>query len=45
MQPAELNHEVHDEELLATVRDFNNWKAELAGSPLSIDIIADHRAL
>ena len=45
MQPAELNYEVHDKEMLAIVHGLNNWRAELEGSPYTIDIITDHRAL
>lgn len=45
MQPAELNYEVHDKEMLAIIRGLDNWRAELQGSPHKIEIVTDHRAL
>ena len=45
MMPAELNYEIHDKEMLAVVRSFKQWRAELHSSPFKIDIFTDHKAL
>jgi transposase InsO family protein len=46
MQPAELNYDIHDKEMLAIVRALEEWRAELEGlqaDPFSV--YSDHRAL
>jgi transposase InsO family protein len=46
MQPAELNYDIHDKEMLAIIRALEEWRAELEG--LQADpfmIYSDHRAL
>ena len=45
MVPAELNYEIHDKEMLAIVRAFSHWRAELQGSPEKIEVYTDHKAL
>lgn len=45
MQAAELNYEIHDKELLAIIRSLQQWRAELQGSPHTIEILTDHKAL
>ena len=45
MLPAELNYAVHDKEMLAIIRSFGHWRAELAGSPHHVRVITDHKAL
>ena len=45
MLPAELNYAVHDKEMLAIMRSFANWRAELAGTPHQIRVVTDHKAL
>ena len=45
MAPAELNYAVHDKEMLAIVRSFSEFRAELIGNPHQIYIIIDHKAL
>ena len=45
MAPAELSYAVHDKEMLAIVRSFGNWRAELQGTPHQIRVYTDHKAL
>ncbi|KAM3065105.1 hypothetical protein ACMFMG_012250 [Clarireedia jacksonii] len=45
MQPAELNYEVHDKEMLAIVKSFSYWRAELTSTPHQIRVYTDHKAL
>ncbi|EKD18613.1 hypothetical protein MBM_02855 [Drepanopeziza brunnea f. sp. 'multigermtubi' MB_m1] len=45
MAPAELNYVVHDKEMLAIIRSFSNFRAELAGSLHQVQVITDHKAL
>lgn len=43
--PAECNYEIYDKELMAIVRAFEEWRPELEGSSLPIDVITDHKNL
>ena len=43
--PAECNYEIYDKELMAIVRAFEQWRPELEGSALPIDVITDHKNL
>lgn len=45
MAPAELNYEVHDKEMLAIIKGFKNWRAELTSTPHQIRVFTDHKAL
>lgn len=45
MLPAELNYAVHDKEMLAIIRSFGQWRAELAGTPHQVRVVTDHKAL
>ncbi|KAI0991156.1 hypothetical protein K3495_g17031, partial [Podosphaera aphanis] len=45
MSPAESNYEIYDKELLAIVQAFEEWRPELEGSPDSIEVVTDHKAL
>lgn len=45
MSPAEANYEIYDKELLAIVQAFEEWRPELEGSPDSIEVLTDHKAL
>lgn len=45
MASAELNYEIHDKEMLAIVRSFGQWRAELQCSPHKIEVFTDHKAL
>ncbi|KAI0992056.1 hypothetical protein K3495_g16130, partial [Podosphaera aphanis] len=45
MASAELNYAVHDKEMLAIIRSFANWRAELASSPHKTRVFTDHKAL
>lgn len=43
--PAECNYEIYDKELLAIVRSFEGWRAELQGASHPITVLTDHRNL
>jgi hypothetical protein len=45
MSPAECNYEIYDKELLAIVKSFDYWRAELEGHPQSVKVITDHKNL
>ena len=45
MDHAEVNYAIHDKEMLAIVRSFDQWRAELAGSPSKVNVYTDHEAL
>jgi hypothetical protein len=45
MQPAELNYETHDAELLAIVAAFKQWRHYLEGSRYPIIVLSDHANL
>ena len=47
MTPQECNYEIYNKELLAIVRAFEEWRPELAGTPVEdpISILTDHRNL
>lgn len=47
MNPAECNYEIYDKELLAIVKVFEEWRAELEGtSPeLPVQVFTDHKSL
>ena len=42
---AEYNYEIYDKELLAIVRCFEEWRAELEGSPHPVEVLSDHKNL
>ena len=44
MDSAQCNYAIHDKELLAIVRCFEEWRAELIGCEL-IEVFLDHKAL
>jgi transposase InsO family protein len=43
--PAECNYEIYDMELLAIIRAFEEWRPELEGSGMPIQVITDHKNL
>ena len=43
--PAELNYEIYDKKLIAIIRCFEKWHAELEGSPHVIEVLSDHKNL
>ena len=43
--PAECNYEIYDKELMAIVRCFEKWRAELEGSPHIIEVLSDYKNL
>lgn len=45
LENAECNYEIYDKELLAIVRCFEGWRAELQGSHHPITVLTDHRNL
>jgi hypothetical protein len=45
MQPAELNYDIYDKELLAIVECFRVWRPYLEGSRYTIQVYTDHNNL
>ena len=45
MIPAEQNYEVHDQELLAIVAAFKQWRHYLEGSAAPVEVLTDHNNL
>jgi hypothetical protein len=45
LEPAEQNYETHDQELLAIVKSFEQWRHYLEGSQYPIQVFADHNNL
>jgi hypothetical protein len=45
MQPAELNYEIYDKELLAIFESFRQWRAYLEGAAHVILVLTDHNNL
>jgi len=43
--PAECNYEIYDKELMAIVRCFEEWRAELESAPHPIQVLSDHKNL
>ena len=43
--PAECNYEIYDKELMAIIRCFEEWRAELESSPHPIRVLSDHKNL
>ena len=43
--PAECNYEIYDKELMAIVRAFEEWRAELESTPHPIQVLSDHKNL
>lgn len=45
MIPAECNYDIYDKELMAIVRAFEEWRAELEGTEMPVEVISDHKNL
>ena len=45
LEPAEINYDVHDKELLAIICALEHWRHCLVGSPFKISVFCDHRNL
>ena len=45
MVDAEMNYPIHDKEMLAIVSSFLHWCVHLEGTPETIQVISDHKAL
>jgi hypothetical protein len=46
MQPAELNYDIHDKEMLAIILSLGEWRAELEGLQEALFMVyLNHRAL
>ena len=43
--PAKLNYDMHDKELLAIFEAFKHWQQYLEGSRALIDVVTDHKNL
>ena len=42
---AEYNYEIYDKKLIAIVRCFEEWRAELKESPYIIEVLSDYKNL
>lgn len=45
LSPAECNYEIYDKELLAIIRCFEQWRAELQSVDLPTKVLTDHKSL
>lgn len=45
LQPAELNYDIYDKELLAVVGAFKTWRVYLEGCPKVVIVLTDHKNL
>ncbi|ETN72937.1 hypothetical protein NECAME_18601, partial [Necator americanus] len=43
--PAECNYEIYDKEMLAIIRCFEEWRADLEAAPVPVHVLTDHRNL
>ena len=41
----ECNYDIYDKELMAIVRAFEEWRAELEGAGVPVEVISDHKNL
>ena len=44
-QPAEINYEIHDKELLAIVDAFKHWRHYCEGAAHQVQVFCDHQNL
>lgn len=44
-QPAEINYEIHNKELLAVVDSFKHWRCYREGAAHQIQLLSDHQNL
>jgi len=44
-QPAEINYEIHDKELLAVVDTFKHWRRYCEGATNQVQVYSDHQNL
>jgi len=44
-QPAEINYEIHDKELLAVVDAFKHWRRYCEGAAYQVQVFSDHQNL
>ena len=45
MTAPKYNYEIHDKEMLAIIRSFQNWRSALVGVRPIIKVFSDHKAL
>ena len=45
MLPAECNYEIYDKELLAIIQCLEEWRPELEGTDIPVQILTDHKGL
>jgi hypothetical protein len=43
--PAECNYEIYDKDLMAIIRDFEEWRPEIEGILQPIQVLSDHKNL
>jgi len=44
-QPAEINYEIHDKELLAIIDVFKHWRRYCEGASNQVQVFSDHQNL
>jgi hypothetical protein len=45
MSLAECNYEIYDKELLAIIRCFEEWRPDLKGTDLLVQVLTDYKSL
>jgi transposase InsO family protein len=45
LNPAECNYDIYDKELMAIVRAFEEWRSELEGAGVPVEVLSDHKNL
>ena len=45
MSPTKYNYKIYDKELLAIIRCFEEWRPDLEGSDLPVQVLTDHKSL
>lgn len=45
MAPAECNYDIYDKELLAIICCFEEWRPELEGTGMPVQVLTDHKGL
>jgi hypothetical protein len=45
LTPTECNYDIYDKELMAIVRSFEEWRAELEGAGVPVEVLSDHKNL
>jgi len=45
LTPTECNYDIYDKELMAIVQSFEEWRAELEGAGVPVEVLSDHKNL